>query len=78
MAELKPCPFCGGEAEYIPIDYLPQLCGFVRCGNCRVKQYWYSPKDKAIKDMLNLIKYAPTEKLMEYLLMKTRRAEDDK
>lgn len=50
MAELKPCPFCGGEAEYIPIDYLPEPCGYVRCGNCRVKQHWYNPKNTAIED----------------------------
>lgn len=49
MAELKPCPFCGGEAEYRPVGFLSDPCGYVKCKNCGVKQYWYSPKKEAIE-----------------------------
>lgn len=47
MAELKPCPFCGGEAEIIS--------GFgkytVQCkkGGCMANISWASNKDYAIK-----------------------------
>lgn len=48
MAELKPCPFCGGEAEIIS--------GFggkytVQCekGGCMANIMWCPDKDSAIK-----------------------------
>ena len=32
MAELKPCPFCGGEAEYVDNgDYKDVSCKDFRC-----------------------------------------------
>ena len=47
--ELKPCPFCGGEAVYRSVDYLVEPSGYVRCKNGCCTQHWYSPKDKAIE-----------------------------
>lgn len=40
--KLKPCPFCGGEAELIPIlmDY-DTAESFVRCRNCFAKGKTY-------------------------------------
>jgi hypothetical protein len=47
MAELKPCPFCGGEAHmkiipHIPrgYDYTPQCSDPSCCG--RITKYWQS------------------------------------
>jgi len=39
MDELKPCPFCGGKAEWIYRDWNPDTeegddgCGWVKCMN---------------------------------------------
>ena len=52
MAELKPCPFCGGEAKYIELhcDKKGHSVGYVRCmkvipcaaqANVRSKDYCY-------------------------------------
>ena len=43
MAELKPCPFCGGEAEYVNFSYhnpetmtgVPSC--YVKCTKCGVR-----------------------------------------
>ena len=34
MIELKPCPFCGGEAKFIDDDY-----SYVICTNCKIHPY---------------------------------------
>lgn len=52
MTELKPCPFCGGKAEFCAtcMDY-----AFVKCRECGAKtdniaiSYEYSAKDVAIE-----------------------------
>ncbi len=43
MSKLKPCPFCGGEAEYIPLS---SSCGRIACvGKCgmRTARFWDEP-----------------------------------
>ena len=32
MAELKPCPFCGGKEAYLTVNYYGD--SYVRCPNC--------------------------------------------
>lgn len=32
--KLKPCPFCGSDAELIQDEYLGLVIGFVRCKAC--------------------------------------------
>ena len=49
MDELKPCPFCGGEAEYRPVGEFSEKNGYVRCKNFCCEQYGYSPKKEAIE-----------------------------
>ena len=43
MAELKKCPFCGGEAKFLKNG---AGCFQVYCDNCEVRQYAYAHKDK--------------------------------
>ena len=55
MAELKPCPFCGGGAEYFNfIDYCPQTClhrpvCFVRCTNCKTRSANFVAEDSTFE-----------------------------
>lgn len=44
--ELKPCPFCGGEAEFVLEGF---VVGRVRCIFCRISQVILQPKNEAIK-----------------------------
>ena len=43
MAELKPCPFCGGEAV-LEHDYCARGYSYVRCGKCGVKGFMFCMK----------------------------------
>lgn len=49
MAELKPCPFCGGEVELL--DYTDRIYGFldykIKCKKCRA--YMDSPSTSAVE-----------------------------
>ena len=47
MSELKPCPFCGGEAEYIQEGC---VIGRVRCKECRISQTLLGTKEEVIGD----------------------------
>ena len=42
--ELKPCPFCGGEAWIYEGNIY-----WVKCEDCGVEQVWSGTKEKAIK-----------------------------
>ena len=50
MAELKPCPFCGGEAD-IRLDSELQIYFVIVCTKCptNVGRMWYSKKKDAIE-----------------------------
>jgi Lar family restriction alleviation protein len=45
--ELKPCPFCGGKAEYIQEGC---VIGRVRCKECRISQTLLGTKEEVISD----------------------------
>ena len=61
MAELKPCPFCGGEAQiryfgnhsgvngYTSNIYMRSEPAFVRCVKCDIKTQRYSRACRAIE-----------------------------
>ena len=63
MAELKPCPFCGGEADVVYIEWC--ACHIVRCQN----QYGEC-------DVVPVTKYCCVES--EAIEAWNRRAEDGK
>ena len=43
MEQLKPCPFCGGEAKVL---YLPNKCGWnVYCRMCEVEMLYDSEQE---------------------------------
>ena len=61
MAELKACPFCGGEAKYIELhrDKSGDSSGYIRCmktipcvaqGNVRSKSYCYKKWNRRAND----------------------------
>ena len=37
MNELKPCPFCGGEAHLEQYQDAPEYFAIVRCSQCDIK-----------------------------------------
>lgn len=43
MAELKPCPFCGGEAELVDYGLNARYKG-VTCGECGARTRFFSPE----------------------------------
>ena len=50
MAELKPCPFCGGKAEYRPAGGLLDAYAYVLCEYLCCEQHWYSKEKKQSKN----------------------------
>ena len=49
MAELKPCPKCGGEAEFIKLWESKIYNGFIKCTKCGYEERLYSSKQNAVK-----------------------------
>ena len=50
MAELKPCPFCGGEAKYMNITEGIFISRFVTCTKCGIEtKRNYFRRGEAIK-----------------------------
>ena len=53
MAKLKPCPFCGGEAELVDIDPAGMLGTYdpitVHCKECECNTNWFSEEWEAIE-----------------------------
>lgn len=52
MEELKPCPFCGGEAEIVDIDPTPHYVAethWVACKECKASTNYSKNRDKAIE-----------------------------
>ena len=64
MAELKSCPFCGGEVELL--DYTDRIYGFwdykIQCKKCRV--YMDSPPTAVIRMFSNGMKQTRNEETM--------------
>lgn len=50
--ELKPCPFCGGEAVFVSTCEVPDenQRGFYRCENMCCEQCYIQNKEEATKD----------------------------
>lgn len=49
MAELKPCPFCGGEAKVSLMEKTYGACGArIVCKNCRVRTRFYSTHETIV------------------------------
>lgn len=44
--KLKPCPFCGGVAEFVLEG---AVVGRVRCKNCHISQFLLQPIEQAVE-----------------------------
>ena len=48
MSELKPCPFCGGEAAVVEVFLYGKVKGYVvGCEKCECESSMYSSKQNA-------------------------------
>lgn len=47
--ELKPCPFCGGEARIISDIYVGKLEHLAACRYCKASSWTYESKEEAIE-----------------------------
>ena len=83
MAELKPCPFCGGEVELL--DYTDKRYGFwdykIKCKNCRA--YMDSPSTAVVKMKMEGIEQTRNEETMrkakrELIIIWNTRTQNDK
>ena len=50
MAELKPCPFCGGEAKIVRLFTSTRYDCFVKCTKCDNESGLYTSKQNAVKE----------------------------
>ncbi len=52
MDQLKPCPFCGGQAEFIELHVTPNEIqrGYFRCKYMCCEQGLVKDKDEATED----------------------------
>ena len=48
MAELKPCPFCGGEASIRKIDNVWYVVGCDDC-SCDVGRHWFYTREEVVE-----------------------------
>lgn len=46
--KLKPCPFCGGEAELTNVAIIPNAIT-VRCKECNCNVNWFCKEQEAIE-----------------------------
>lgn len=49
MPEIKPCPKCGGKAEFIKLFERFRYDGFVKCTKCNAEGRSYTSKQNAVK-----------------------------
>ena len=64
--ELKPCPFCGGEAEFIQKGISGNIrLGFVKCNECGIKLKQENCTENYARDAWNTRK--PIKKIVEEL-----------
>ena len=49
MAELKPCPFCGGEALCNPFRWLGFTSYYVKCEECKASTNNFDHAKEAIR-----------------------------
>lgn len=49
MAELEPCPKCGGKAEFVKLFESNWYNGFVKCTECQFEDRVYTSKQNAVK-----------------------------
>lgn len=64
MNELKPCPFCGGEArirDFTMVDLEPEIDVF--CINCGAQTFVYETKDDAIEAWNRRVEDSDIERL---------------
>ena len=49
MAELKPCPFCGGKAIFVGGSLCDHRQVYIACENNCVEQCFIKPREEAIE-----------------------------
>lgn len=49
MAELRPCPFCGGEAEVKKVEGIWFVVNCKKCP-CSVGRHWFYTADRAVAE----------------------------